>query len=744
MYFFNKPNFRLFVAPLVVFFVCSGLNWMYYSSLEANSFRIAASNFKQQSIEFENGIKSLINSNINKIRALAAFFESSDKVTHDEFKVFSEVLLKQSSGIQVLEWLPIIKHAQRASFEIELQQQTSNQKNKSKKIEISEINKQNQLITAAKREHYAPILFSEPFMENANYSGFDGFSQHELQETMTKASATGDFSISKLLKSFQVRDNKKVIVVSVYGKTGESENNNIARKLKGYVIALFQLNKIIDLVIAEHALNDGVNYNIHEIPFKQRLSTKALMHLHQDQLFNYKKNWQVGGQNWQIQSNSTPQKMGYDYSTNHKVMFVIGVFISFIISLLYYLQLRYRSKNKKSQIDLLNQEKQLHSEVLTRNKLQDKLIKGQAHFDRLVNSIRSEYLVYTYNKETITYISPSIIDIFGYSPQDFKRDNLKYFPDNEMNRRGFNSIKNSLKGITQPSFLMNLFDSEGKLHTLHLTEIIAVKLNGEIEVDGIAHDVTKREEYEHALVEVTRQAEIANKAKSEFLANMSHEMRTPMHGILSFADFGVKNIKTAEREKLKRYFENISTCGKRLLSLLNNLLDMSKLESGKMELVLKKANIIEVFEQCWVEQEQRLKDLNLKLELTKPAHIMDSCFDIDKIKQVITNLLSNAIKFSPAGGLIKVNITENNLEEIIFSIENEGVGIPKDELDCIFNVFIQSSKTKTGSGGTGLGLAICKQIVEQHSGAVWAESDLNKGATFNFLIPIRNDERSLA
>ncbi len=249
-------------------------------------------------------------------------------------------------------------------------------------------------------------------------------------------------------------------------------------------------------------------------------------------------------------------------------------------------------------------------------------------------------------------------------------------------------------------------------------------------------DLTAQKKYEQAILDATEQANKATVAKSEFLANMSHELRTPLHGILSFASMGVKKIDSASSEKLLHYFSRIKLSGDRLLLLLNDLLDLSKLESGKMELNIKRADLAKLFERHCQEQEQRIHDKGLTIQVDASNGAGTGMFDGDKVGQVMANLLSNAIKFSAENTDITVKIDRDE-QYLVFSLTNQGVGIPEAELDDIFDAFIQSSKTKTGAGGTGLGLAICKQIIEKHNGQIWAEnSPEDEGATFKFILPL--------
>jgi len=220
-----------------------------------------------------------------------------------------------------------------------------------------------------------------------------------------------------------------------------------------------------------------------------------------------------------------------------------------------------------------------------------------------------------------------------------------------------------------------------------------------------------------------------------------------MHGILSFARFGIKNIDKEDKAKNLKYFDRINVSGERLLALLNDLLDLSKLEAGKMEFDIVDADLENLVEHCVAEQQARLNELNLNVIIRAKGSSQVAC-DAVRIGQVITNFLSNAIKFSPEQSEIIITIQpqaliqgEQSVNGIQLSIEDSGVGIPPNELDKVFDKFIQSSKTKTNAGGTGLGLSICTEIIKGHHGKLWAENGENCGAVFKFIIPnVLNDD----
>lgn len=232
-------------------------------------------------------------------------------------------------------------------------------------------------------------------------------------------------------------------------------------------------------------------------------------------------------------------------------------------------------------------------------------------------------------------------------------------------------------------------------------------------------------------------AEQANAAKSEFLANMSHELRTPLHGILSFADFGVEKHQKVDRQKLLRYFNKIRTSGDTLLGLLNDLLDLAKLESGRMQFEYHDADLSILVASVSDEFSSLLSERQITLLYEKSDVPISVNADAEKIKQVIRNLLSNAVKFSPENGKIWLtSALDTANHNVTVTVRDEGIGIPEDELELVFDKFIQSSKTKSGAGGTGLGLAISKEIIEVHKGTIWAEHNPKGGAVFCFKLPL--------
>ena len=238
------------------------------------------------------------------------------------------------------------------------------------------------------------------------------------------------------------------------------------------------------------------------------------------------------------------------------------------------------------------------------------------------------------------------------------------------------------------------------------------------------------------IADKSRQLEAASRHKSEFLANMSHELRTPLNAIIGFSEVLTERMFGDINEKQAEYLKDILESGRHLLSLINDILDLSKIEAGRMELEPADFDLPSVVDNALILLRERATRRGITLGRAIDERLGTIHGDERKVKQVLLNLLSNALKFTPEGGRIVIGASLHD-EVAEVSVADTGIGIAPADQETVFEEFRQVGAAETKAEGTGLGLALSRKFIELHGGKIWVRSELGRGSTFTFTLPVK-------
>ena len=315
----------------------------------------------------------------------------------------------------------------------------------------------------------------------------------------------------------------------------------------------------------------------------------------------------------------------------------------------------------------------------------------------------------------------------------------------EDKQRAIDECNAALNGEKDFNTTFRVLHPDGNVLYLKADALVLRDSTGKaIRMIGINKDITKNKYEEEQLLFAKEKAEESDRLKSAFLANMSHEIRTPMNGILGFA--GLLKKPNLSGEQQQEYIRIIEKGGSRLLNIINDIIDISKIESGLMTLNSRESNINEQIEQIYTffKSEVESKGMSISIKNSLPSKESIILTDHDKLYAILTNLVKNSIKYSVEGSIEFGYILKTDREplELEFYVKDTGVGIAKDRQEAIFERFVQADfEDKMARQGAGLGLSISKAYVEMLGGKIWVESEEGKGSTFYFTLPYKTEPK---
>ncbi|NEZ76726.1 PAS domain-containing sensor histidine kinase [Clostridium botulinum] len=418
-------------------------------------------------------------------------------------------------------------------------------------------------------------------------------------------------------------------------------------------------------------------------------------------------------------------------------LILVGVFIMTAWPLGYYVNIQKEDlRQKEEEVNILANK--LDQKEMQKRCMEQLLIKNENCYNLLIRNSKDAILVHRYGK--IIFANERLKQMLGYKKEyNFEDIDIKsLIPEDQ-----YNFVKDQLKNLYSGSedivkFQHNVINNKGK--TIQNTSTYVI-YDGIPTIFSILHDVTSKIQVEKLEQDVKKNIELLNESReynkliTEFLSNISHELKTPLNVIFTAVQLLGFYEEDCNDEKQDKYLKLIKQNCYRLMKLINNLLDTTKLDSGYLKLNLVNYNIVNLIEEITlsVTSYAESKGINIIFDTNVEEKII--AVDTDKIERIILNLLSNAIKFTNPGGNIFVNVKDSG-KNVYIHVKDTGVGIPSDKLESIFERFFQVDKTlKKNKEGTGIGLHLVKSFVEMHNGTVTIKSELGKGTEFIIKLP---------
>jgi two-component system CheB/CheR fusion protein len=380
-----------------------------------------------------------------------------------------------------------------------------------------------------------------------------------------------------------------------------------------------------------------------------------------------------------------------------------------------------------------------HKDITEQKHIQDELRKTDLMYRGIIENAPDGVVMVSYDGK-FKFASSAAKKMFGYDEnliQNGNPNDLTHPEDLPIVLETLQKVIES-NSVYKPTLEYRFKHSNGNWRWIESTFSKSADEDGDPAIVINFRDIQERKEYENKLIEAKKKAELANFHKNYFLANMSRELRTPMNGVIGFSDLlKDKNLNQEEREQ---YINIIDGNSKQLLSLIDDIIDVAKIESNELKIQKQQCHIGKLLLELetlfnQIKTQKNKKAIQFISEVPKNEHNLILHTDCSRLRQVLTNLLGNALKFTEKGSIRFGFKTDKNA--IHFYVSDQGIGIPKEKQAEIFERFMQVNYNKAAKyGGTGLGLAICKGIVNLLGGEISVESEPNKGATFKFYLPM--------
>ncbi|WP_281555837.1 CHASE domain-containing protein [Thalassomonas sp. RHCl1] len=655
--------------------------------------------------------------NIEILKDVRKFYQSSNLVTREEFQQFTVETIEKIPAIKALEWIPRVPLT-------EIDQYIKKARDDGlTDFDITQSDPRgNMVVVERNKAFYYPVFYVEPLKGNEKALGYDLSSSPARKKTIIASMNSGETLATSPIQL--VQDQQKAAAYLFMEPIYRGDRTLRQARLEnfqGFALGVFRIQPLF-----LSSLNSTGLYNseilVHMEDISEAGSPVSLFKTYNkepdQEAVHYRQTITTKrlGRTWRMTLHPSQEFIRQFQSNRAKIVFISGMaFTLLVISFLYLLI----GRERKVRLLVEHRTRQLQLEQR----------RSQVILDTTLNAI-----ITINGAGLIQSCNPAGQKLFGYRETELLNNNIKMLMpspyaqqhDKYLNNYLTSNIGHIIGGGREVTGLKK----DGSTFPMFLS-VDKASLEDTIIFVGVIIDLSQQKENEKILVDAKEKAEMHSRAKSEFLSMMSHELRTPLTVILGYLPLLTDRNKLPLPEVIAEIANEMKDSGEHLLVLINDILDISKIEAGKLEIKRQWQNSHSLVEECLQALEKSAKNKNLKLINQVPDLRIFS--DPTRIKQIFINLLSNAIKFTDQGTItVRGEQSEKN---IIFEVEDTGCGIDNSVLPLLFDKFYQvDSSSKRKVRGTGLGLAITKRLIELHDGKISVASQKGVGTTFTFSI----------
>ena len=735
------PNVKHNIFMGVVTLIGIVLSLGAFDFVKNNELKSARSEFNLLAQERVIAVERRVESELTVLRSIVALFNSAEAVNRDDFKNLFKTL-ETSEIIEALEWIPLVNQVDRSAYEQQAREDGFGQ------FRFLEKSGEGNLVTAQKREFYFPVYYVEPYQGNEGAMGFDLGSNPTRLAAIEQARDEGRMIASGRINLVQLKgDNAGVLVfVPVYRQDRTNKTVKQRREnLSGLILGVFRISKLVSGFTAKSrrpslAQTAGIDLYLYD---EEQSPAEQLIYVHQSRArqeqgvaaapllelnkavssINLKHSFIFGGRKWSIVAKPIDPDFANKITLQPWLILLTGLLITVLIVFYMFSNLR-----RSEEINYIVERRTAELDKATQLAWD-----GQARVDAILDTV-IDAIITIDEVGTVETYNPAAEKIFGYSADEVIGKNVNCLMPNPYReehdaylRRYHQTDEPHVIGIGREVVGRR---KDGSTFPMDLS-VSKMLVRGSKMYTGIVRDITERKKSEESLVLAKEQAERNNRMKSEFLNMMSHELRTPLTVIIGYLPLLVDEENLPEPAMVSGIAKEMDRAGNHLLHLINDLLDLSKIEAGQMILKVDSFSTTELVQT--VLDSLQIKVADKQVLLVNESHDQNLFADMIRLKQILINLVGNAIKFTEQGSItVATRKLENGVE---FSVTDTGIGMPAEDLPHIFDKFrqIDSSSTRA-AGGTGLGLAITQKLVQLHKGEITVISELGKGTIFTFTI----------